>query len=355
MKNWISALGLVACIYAQTPATFGPSAEIKIPAGTLGGTVLIPLDHAPFAKDSFGLELSSQTLTIVLLTPDGKRVTEQNASELGFYWHSNDVQVPIGATDSQRLVTIGFEKPGVAGTYSLELSRQSVKSPVGAKVHFSDFKLAMTANIRQFPNIKIVGPFSMQPGSGPLEVVLDQEEEGAIFDFISSDPSAKLALTLPGGRIIDESVGDKGPDVGWKSAASPDEVDRPTAWFNIGGFLLPSAGRHNVVMFQKAAAGTYQIRSLNKPTQITAEFIPLGRMLKDDKPPALPPGEVMLQATALPNSCKLGQPVNARFQILGEPLTDLKFEVRMEYRQIVSTNPLKYSEPVVERVAAEFV
>ena len=57
----------------------------------------------------------------------------------------------------------------------------------------------------------------------------------------------------------------------------------------------------------------------------------------------------MLQGYGLPYNCKIGQPVNALIGLLGDPLKDLKFEVSMDYGQVVSTDPLRFSEPVVER------
>jgi hypothetical protein len=92
---------------------------------------------------------------------------------------------------------------------------------------------------------------------------------------------------------------------------------------------------------------------------LTAGFIPVGGALEAaakeiGRPVQVPAGEIRLQPYGLQYDCKVGDQLPIYVGLLGDPLTKVQFEVHLEYRQISSRNPLQFSEPSVETVAATF-
>jgi hypothetical protein len=347
----------VAILRAQPADAVGPSAEVKVPPGA-GTQLSLKLDTAPVRDDRIIVQISTKVLTVVLLTPDGQQVTEATATSLGFQWEGTDLQPPIGSTDAGRAIAIMFGKARPAGVYRLQFSGNSTLQAATARAEFVSDRLEYLSMMQQIKGFKVIGPTQLVPGQAGLDIMLDRDEKAALFDLVTKESAAKITLTLPNGQTIDQSIGKQGP-ISWNTAVSAREMDPPGAMMGIGGFLLREDGTHNVVMFMNASAGRYQVKAIGTATELTAAFIPLGRPLEDAtdaiaKPPQPPAGQIRLQPYGLPYNCKVGDNLPILVGLLGDPLTDLRFEVRMEYRQILARNPLKFSEPVVETIASAF-
>lgn len=349
MRLW-ALLTLPFLLRAQTPPEPTP-----VPAGATRRIVL-QLSTAPIAGDAIYFTVSTKQLAIVVITPDGVRFTEETAEKAGFDWGQLDVTPPIGSTDAGALGSMHFLRDGLAGAYVVEFTAPTGVQNASATAQFGSEQEKYLAGMSHIAGFQKIGPYRLIPGRVPLEIVLGQDEEGALFDLVTPE-SSQLLLTLPSGQTIDSKAG-KQAKITWVSATR-ETIDPPGAMFGVGGFLLPGKGRHQVVTFEKAAKGTYKLSATGGPTEITAAFIPFGRMMKvisdsTTAAPRTPAGETTIQLYALPYEAKVGDKLPLKVAIAGEPLSDLRFVVQMEYRQIVSREPLQYSAPEVVVVPTSF-
>lgn len=343
-------LALPILLHAQTPPERTP-----VPAGATRRIVL-QIATAPTEGDAIYFDISTKQLAIAVVTPEGERVTEQTSEKAGFDWGHLDVTPPIGSTDAGAIGSMHFLRDGLAGTYVVEFTAPAGVHNASATAQFGSEQEKYLAVMSHAAGFQKIGPFQLMPGQKPLEIVVDQDEEGALFDLVTP-ASAQLLMTLPNGQTIDESVG-KQSMMSWVSATR-ETIDRPGAMFGLGGFLLPCKGVHQVLTFKNAAKGKYQVSAAGSPTEITAVFLPLGRLLKEATdvttahPPA-PPGRTVVQAYALPYEAKVGDKLPVMVGITGDPISDLRFVVQMEYRQILSRDPLRYSAPETVAVPTTF-
>lgn len=324
---------------------------IAIPAGTTQ-SVAVQITTPPVAQDAIYFQVSTKRLKITLVTPDGRRVTKASAQQNGFDWGEVDFQAPIGSTDAGGIGSMHFVRPGAAGRYVVEFTAPPGVQNATASAGFKSENQKYTESTSGIPGFQKVGPYLLTPGQRPLVVILDQDEEAAIFDLLTT-AGAQLSLTLPDGTIVTSSVGERGK-IGWKTGRR-DQMDPPGAMFGIAGLLLHEPGIHQVVTMEKAVKGRYQVHALGSPAQVTAAFIPFGRMVKEPAaPPPRPSGETRIQGYALPYDAKVGDRLTAMIGIVGEPLSNPQFAVKMEYRTLVSRDPVQYSAPIVESAPAVF-
>jgi hypothetical protein len=349
MRLW-ALLTLPLLLRAQTPPEPTP-----VPAGATRRIVL-QLATAPIAGDAIYFTVSTKQLAIVVITPDGVRFTEETAEKAGFDWGQLDATPPIGSSDAGALGSTHFLRDGLAGTYVVEFTAPAGVHNASATAQFGSEQEKYLAGMSHIAGFQKIGPFRLIPGRTPLEIVVDRDEEGALLDLVTPGNSP-LLLTLPNGQTIDSKTG-KRAKVTWVSATR-ETIDPPDAMVGIGGFLLPGKGMHQVLTFEKAAKGKYKIRAAGGPTVITAAFIPFGRMMTEEMDssstaPRPPAGQIAIQPYGLPNAAKVGDKLPVMFGIEGEPLSDLRFVVQMEYRQIVSRQPLRFSTPEVIAVPTTF-
>src|ERR1700730_3749050 len=101
---------LVLSANAQQPDQPNPTAKTSLARGPASRRLVLTLNTPPEAGDRAGLDLSSNSIRVVLVTPDGTRISSENAQAFGFSWSETPVQPPIGSTDGGALLTIHFEK-----------------------------------------------------------------------------------------------------------------------------------------------------------------------------------------------------------------------------------------------------
>lgn len=330
-------------------------APTPVPEGTTQQIVL-QIATAPLEGDAIYFQISTKQLSIVVITPDGVRFTEKTAEKAGFDWGQLDVTPPIGSTDAGAAGSMHFLRDGVAGSYVVEFTAPTGVHNASAAAQFGSEEAQYLTVMGHVAGFQKFGPIPLTPGQRPLEIFVDRDEDGALFDLVTP-ASTELLLTLPDGQTIDSKIGEQAK-VSWISAER-ENIDPPGAMFGISGFLLPGKGVHQVVTFGKAAKGRYQVSAIGNPTAITAAFIPIGRILKEATDPMAasprpPAGWIAIQPYALPNEAKVGDKLPVMIGITGDPLSDLRFAVQMEYRQIVSRDPLQYSAPEVVSVPTTF-
>lgn len=346
-------LALPLLLHAQAP-----TALVPIPAGTTR-QIILQVATPPVPDDTFYYDISTKRLSVVLVTPDGARITQATARQAGFDWGDIDVRPPIGSTDAGAAGCMHFLRTGRAGTYVVEFTAPAGVQNASAGASFGTEQDKYSVMMSRAPGYQKLGPYRLTPGQNPIEIVLDRDEQAAIFDLVTP-AGGQLSLTLPNGQTIDRSIGEQAR-MSWEAAAR-ENIDPPGAMAGISGFLLRDRGMHDVVMLQNAAQGRYQIRAVGAPVQVTAAYIPLGRILKGatdaltSAPVQAPAGQTRIQPYALPGyDAKVGDNVTATIGIVGDALTNPQFVVLMEYRQILSRQPLQYSAPVVEKVPTAFI
>jgi len=343
----LTYLLLASLAYAQHERDLGPFVKAKVPAGAVSKRLALRLKTAAKARDRFVLVISTKKLVPVLITPDGNRIDKANAERAGLSWDDSDMTAPLGSTDGGVVTTIEFVRLGKAGVYTVEFTAQSIEKPAWVSVRFISEQKEYAAITKSLPGFKTSGPVVLTARApfATLPITLDQDEEGAIFDIVVTDPGAKVSLTLPDGRTIDSKIG-KTAGIEWKTFKNASEADQPESWFGISGFLLRREGTHHVVTFEKAIPGDYHVSaqtSASAAVELTAGFIPLGRIFSEaakdiDKLGSPRSGEVRLQPWAtFPYDCYVGDKLDLMVGLKGDPVdaSSLKLEVRLEYTEIL--------------------
>jgi hypothetical protein len=87
---------LVLSAKAQQPDQPDATAKTYIPRGPASRRLVLTIITPPEAGDRAGLNLSSNRIRAVLVTPDGTRISSENAGAFGFSWSETPVQPPIG-------------------------------------------------------------------------------------------------------------------------------------------------------------------------------------------------------------------------------------------------------------------
>lgn len=331
--------------------------RIAVPAGNTEQLAL-QISNAPLAGDTIYFQVSSKSLSIVLIAPSGARITKETAQKSGFDWGEMGCPPPIGSTDAGAIGSIDFLQDGVAGKYVLEFSAPSGAQNAWAAAEFGTEKELYSSLMSRVPGFQKVGTSRLDPGRKALEINLDRDEKQAIFDVLT-DPGGQISLTLPNGETISDTSG-KRDGVSWTTGTRDMFGPSDDEMFSIGGFLLPDVGTHHVAVFENAQKGKYKVRAVGEPANVTAAFIPLQRLLEggteeSTKPNHVGSGRTKVELYGLPSSdAKVGDNVEVTVRISGRSLSELSFLVHMEYRQIVSRDPLSYSAPIVDEVPTVF-
>ena len=358
----ITGVLAVLCAKAQQTNELGPYIREDVPAGAVSKRITMHLDTPPQPGDRFSIEVSTKKLQVVLVLPDGSRIGRINAGTAGLFWSEGDVEAPLGSIEGVSITSVQFTRTGNPGTYIVKFSAQSIEEPAWLSVHFISAAKDHLRKLKLLPGAQTAGPVTLSPTapSATLPITLGQDEEIALFDIAVTEPLAKIILALPDGRVIGPQTAM--PGIEWKSVQDPSELENPDplSLYSIAGFLLRQEGTHHVVVFEKAARGRYEIRaerSASANVELMVEFVPFGRLQDLDKPI---PGEVGLQQFhTLPEVALVGDNLDLRVGLTGDPVnpSSLRFEVRLEYREILpkgKTGLQQFGRPVVLPVSVQF-
>jgi hypothetical protein len=362
MRGLYAFLLLVSQLVGQgVPA---PRRAQRIAAGARARLIL-NLNKRPEDGDRILVDISTDKIRTVLITPDGRRVDEANSGSAGLRWNASGAFTPpLGSTDGGRSIDIDFEESGRAGRYVFEFDATSTTTPSDVKGRF----IPHNPVISLLPGFRKVGPVTLNGPrrSVPLDLTLTRPEKDGVFDIVITDPTANVSITMPGGRVIVAPEG-KEEGVAWTTVQKPRDLDRSSeSFFLISGFLLSRDGTHHVFRFDTAAEGRYQIRAQTSEkarVQLTAAFIPIGRASEElaksleevykimEKPPSAPPGQLRVEMNSLPDHWFVGDPLKILVHVVGDPVREpLKFHVQLEYRARlgVTDGTVHWDHPVVE-------
>jgi len=358
----IAVLLVTPVLQAQESAEPGLSRKVEIPVGSSAKRAVFNLHTRPAPGDRFVVTVDTAKLHVALIAPDGQRITQTNAEYAGLTWSEMALTAPLGSTDGGLSTAIEFVKPGKAGPYTIEFTGNPIGRSAHADVQFVSDSKEDENMLKSLSGYQTLGPITLtkKDPAATLQMTLDHDEEGAIFDIVINDPGADVSVTLPDGRSIGPTTKNTA-GLEWRTFKDASEMDEADSFLNLSSMLLHRPGTHHVVGFEKAKRGRYQITAHTsgaRAAELAAAFIPLGSIFKEaenemKKLGSAPPGEVRLKPYAtFPYDCYVGDKLDVVVGFTGDPVdtSSLKFSVRLEYKEIKPrffNGAVEYTTPVV--------
>ncbi len=149
---------------------------------------------------------------MVLIAPDGQRITGENADSPGYLRSSISYLAPLGSTDGGQGTTINFTAPGKSGDYGIDLTGRNLKKTENAKVLFRskrerDAFLGNERTRRTWPRAR-VSPRLKDSYCRAMGSTMEEASPGRYrFDLEAAGPAAATATAafLPLGRTFSEA------------------------------------------------------------------------------------------------------------------------------------------------------
>jgi hypothetical protein len=193
---------MLATLVGQPPDALGPVKRTNIPAGDSTKRISLTLRDRPAIDDRFIVTLSTKQLGVVLITPQGQRVTKENSEASGYSWSDLDFQPAIGSTDGGQSVAITFAKAGEAGSYGLEVTGRGLASSAWAQGSFASTKREYAEVMRALNGVnglKTAGPVALTKRKPSVELALNltAEDRAAFFDIVITNDASTVWMVLP--------------------------------------------------------------------------------------------------------------------------------------------------------------
>ena len=338
--------GLFATAGIAQPAPRRPAADsIEFRPGSTVRRFTLNVTQSPAVGDSIEVTLPSKSTQLVILTPDGKRITSSNAEASGYRWWAGEKpapRVPLGG-DTTQMVVIWFAKPCPVGAYVLQFTSVPLRRAAHAEIklvsRLADFqdllKNTPGAEFRSAP----VGPDAVNFTFDSGDIATP-----AVLDIVLATPDDDVSVTLPDGRVLKPGATER-EQYAWESYAQ--QFDKPSGpIFSV--MAMPVDGTHHSIFFTKPAKGRYAVRgkSRSKQGHFLAAWVPVTVSQKQLEPniwlnAVQAPGKVKIERTKqLPSYCTAGDrlPFAVSFPDgLGQKSP--RFETRVQVR-----NPLHPSD-----------
>jgi hypothetical protein len=356
MRLFLSIFISMAIVSNAQDAGSTEPIQATLKAGATAGRLVIPIVVAPAPGDRLVIGTDTNALKITVVTPDGRRINPANADANGFDWSESPDTPRIGTTDGGFHAIVSFKGAGATGDYTVDFASSGLRKQAAVGAWYITDRDQYDQMLKESPGAQRVGPVSFAPSKRiqDLTLSLAADEIGTLIDIVVTDPSTTVRLKLPNGTTLTAQT-PKSNDFEWKTAGSRDQADPPGAMFGIGGFLLPRIGTHHVIMLRTAVKGDYGIHlelAGSNPGEAEALLLPIERLLSDataslNQPPKLPDGTILLQPTALPYNCFVGDRLDLAVRLIGDPAKDpVRFQVKVETR-----TPLPYKEGAPQEYA----
>jgi len=328
-------VAILACLTPTEVAGQQESSSAVVPAGSSTQRLVLTVAEPPASGDSIDASVSTADVRTKLITPDGERITDENAEAAGLSWTQGRAHPsPLGSDDEGQFTEITFRKRAPAGRYILEFSFEQLREPAKVEAHFISRMGEYLRLLQSTPGAQISKSVPLKP-SATVTFDLPQEEEKLMFDIVVPDAGADVVLVLPDGRTLRQGDAKK-PDVEWTISTNPGE-STPRGL----GLLLPLEGSHQIIWLQRAAKGRYEIHASPKTTtkgELRVAVVPVVALAKAyaarkaaSEQPA--PGEIQIRAKYLPFDCFVGDSLDVQFELLGDiGSKPPQFEVRLERR-----------------------
>src|SRR5581483_3273321 len=179
----------------------------------------------------FIVNVTTTKIRTSLIPPAGGSVNAKTAESAGLSWSSMPFTPALGSTDDGCAIAIEFTARGKSGRYVFEFDAREATSRSHVDVTFISGEREYESVVPKMPGFRRIGPVSLTAKRPvTLTVNLARKEEAAVFDIVVSDPAATVAVTLPGGRVLQNRDG-KEPGVEWMSTQNVADVDPPESFF----------------------------------------------------------------------------------------------------------------------------
>lgn len=297
----------------------------------------VPVPKPPTPNDDLVLWSPTRQLKITLITPQGKRITEENATEAGLDWLETRPPVDSADADSPKTVSVRFRDLRAVGDYVFEIVPHDLQKIVEVTAAFRPEVTGFPGMAPEGPPTAIYrGPAKVQ-GKAMLEWPLQVDEDGATIDILVTEPSAKVGLLIPQGLTLDPATARR-YGIGWQVTEDPSQLDAPGGLVSISGVYLQEKGTHHLIYFPRAVRGVYRaIVESDKPCEMRVGFFPTGRLAQAafdvfERVAQQPTGAVKLAMDPLPPVLHVGDSVPLQVEFTGEPVRrQVNFEAALEY------------------------
>jgi len=345
-------------LFATAAGTLAQTGESTLPRVTLTPrdekqVIEIAVSKPPTPNDDLVLWSPTRKVKVTLVTPQGKRITEETATEAGLDWLETRPPVDSGEADSAKTISIRFRDFKATGNYTFELAPDDLQRIVEFTAAFRpDVSGGMPGMAAPAgPPVAIYrGPGTCE-GKGTLEWPLEADEEGATIDILTTNPAAKVTLLIPQGLTLDANQARR-YGIGWQITEDPGSLDAPGGLVSISGFYLQEKGIHHMIHFPRAVRGVYKaIVDSPAPCEMRVGFFPTGRLAQAafdvfERVAQQPTSEVRLALDPLPSTLHVGDSVPISVEFTGEPVRrQVNFEATLEYTPD-SGPPLKRTVPM---------
>ncbi len=260
------------------------TSEITVAPGSQG-EVLLRI-APPRQADLIDILASEAAVRLTIVLPDGRELTAENSS-MGFSWTTDDPSEffpKVFLAGAGQHTNVGSPEGLPVGELRIRVDAQGlVKTAHVAAVRVT-MKEWVTATLRATPGVKIVESVKLPARStqGKIQFALSRTPEGAHLDVAVTDPSVKVSLQFPDGRLVTKELGESN-GVHWSLSKWPDVQCGGDCGIGILFMIftmLPIEGLHQLIAFEDGIplSGNYVLRfdasAGNRASEANALFIP---------------------------------------------------------------------------------
>lgn len=208
-------LTIVACLAQKRQvAAQEASSSAVVPVGASTYRLVLTVPNPPAPGDWIQTTVSTAGVIATLITPDGQKITAENAESAGLSWSQQFAhQAPLGSDDRGQYTKVTFRKRAPAGRYILEYAFRQLHEPAEVEAHFTSRMAEYLQLLRSTPGAQISKAVPFTP-SATVTIDLPKDEEQLMFDVVLPDASTDVVLVLPDGRKLRRDDA-KRPDVEW--------------------------------------------------------------------------------------------------------------------------------------------
>lgn len=280
------ALTLVA-LSGMTMGQPRATSEITVAPGSQGE---VPLRIAPPRQwDVIDILASDAAVGLTILLPDGRELTAENSESMGFSWSTDDASKfedfpKMFLAGAGQHTSVGSPEGLPIGELRIRVDARGLVKPAQVAAVRVTMKEWVMSSFRATPGVKIVESVTLPARStqGKIQLALSRTPEGAYLDAAVTDPSVKVSLQFPDGRLVTKEIAESN-GVHWSLSKWPDvECGGDCGIGTLFMFLtmLPIEGLHQLISFEDGISltGNYVLRfdasASNRPSEASAMFIP---------------------------------------------------------------------------------
>jgi hypothetical protein len=294
MKHILLLAALGGTLLAQTASV----KRMNVAPGTQGEILLMV--SAPHAADMIDLLGSNPAIRLSVLLPDGRRLTANNADEMGFVWETASDQdlpdqywalYPSMLHGAGQHTVIALPEKLKSGIFRIRIDARGVRGVTRVSATHIVFRDSYITALRRLPGVQISDSVGLRARStdGRREFVLrraarPEDAEAPEMDVVVTDPQVRVSLQYPDGTVVTRATAKaRGLDwqvTGWPPTSVPGEDPLGLGVLFMAAMMLPLEGTHHVITFGNGIPqdGVYRIHldaaDSKRLSQARAMFLP---------------------------------------------------------------------------------